>query len=215
MEYEQLKEMPRFWAQYSISFFKEADKNKILDLINEKMINNKEFIFECRTAIDGTFSLTLEFADFLFCGFSCSDAIIYLLPEEVLVRIEKIINKYEKFIEDISLSIECYDNCFATRYYMYSDIVGKASEIVRRLKADIYLSVGKDGVYSIKELRKVCMDVADININDFKNQAALKNQLKLEIKKLMKNKTKNYKEIILLRYAEKYVNRLIPKKIMW
>lgn len=98
-------------------------------------------------------------------------------------------------------------------YHTY--VVGKASEIVRRLKADIYLSVGKDGVYSIKELRKVCMDVADININDFKNQAALKNQLKLEIKKLMKNKTKNYKEIILLRYAEKYVNRLIPKKIMW
>jgi len=215
MKYEQLKEMPRFWVQYSISFSKNAEKNEVLKLLNEKMINNKEFIFECRAAIDGSFSISLEFANFLFCGFSCSDAIIYLFPEDVLVKFEETIAKYDKAIEDNSLSIECYDNCFATRYYMYSDIVGKASEIVRRLKADIYLSIGKDGISSIRELREICMDVIGINIDDFKDQESLKYQLKLEIKKLMKNKTENYKEIILLRYAKEFVNKLISKKIMW
>lgn len=215
MEYSQLKEMPRFWLQYSIKFFNDANKTKILELLNDKMFNNKDFIFECLYEENETFSINLEFADFLFCGFSCSDAITYMFSEEIIVKIEKIISEYESNIKEISLSIECYDNIFATRYYMHTDIVGKAADIVHRIKPDIYFQVGKDGFYSVSELKEVCMKVCGIDINNFENHDALIEQIKLEIKKLMKNKTENYKEIILLRYALRCAKRLRAKKIMW
>ena len=213
MEYSQLKEMPRFWLQYGIRF-SNADKATILELLNDKMFNNKDFMFEYY-GDDKTFSISLEFADFLFCGFSCSDAITYMFSEEIIVKIEKIISEYESNIEDISLSIECYDNIFATRYYMHTDIVGKAADIVHRIKPDIYFQVGKDGFYSVSELKEVCMKVCGIDINNFEDHDALIEQIKLEIKKLMKNKTENYKEIILLRYALRCAKRLRAKKIMW
>ena len=213
MEYSQLKEMPRFWLQYGIRF-SNADKATILELLNDKMFNNKDFMFEYY-GDDKTFSISLEFADFLFCGFSCSYAITYMISEEIIVKIEKIISEYESNIEDISLSIECYDNIFATRYYMHTDIVGKAADIVHRIKPDIYFQVGKDGFYSVSELKEVCMKVCGIDINNFEDHDALIEQIKLEIKKLMKNKTENYKEIILLRYALRCAKRLRAKKIMW
>ena len=213
MEYSQLKEMPRFWLQYGIRF-SNADKATILELLNDKMFNNKDFMFEYY-GDDKTFSISLEFADFLFCGFSCSDAITHMFSEEIIVKIEKIISEYESNIEDISLSIECYDNIFATRYYMHTDIVGKAADIVHRIKPDIYFQVGKDGFYSVSELKEVCMKVCGIDINNFEDHDALIEQIKLEIKKLMKNKTENYKEIILLRYALRCAKRLRAKKIMW
>lgn len=213
MEYSQLKEMPRFWLQYGIRF-SNADKATILELLNDKMFNNKDFMFEYY-GDDKTFSISLEFADFLFCVFSCSDAITYMFSEEIIVKIEKIISEYESNIEDISLSIECYDNIFATRYYMHTDIVGKAADIVHRIKPDIYFQVGKDGFYSVSELKEVCMKVCGIDINNFEDHDALIEQINLEIKKLMKNKTENYKEIILLRYALRCAKRLRAKKIMW
>lgn len=215
MEYNQLKEMPRFWVQYGIKFFNDEDKSQVLEILNDKMISNEDLIFECLYEEDKTFSINLEFADMLFCGFSCSDAIVYMFSEDILEKIEKIISEYKWNIKDISLSIECYDNCFATRYYMYTDIVDKAADIVHRIRTNIYFSVGKDGIWSIKTLKEVCMKACGINIDDYKDYDTLINQIKLEIKKLMKNKIENYKEIILLRYALKYVRELRTRKIMW
>lgn len=213
MNYNQLKEMPRFWVQYVIKFFNDKDKTQILEIINEKMIHNDDFIFECLYEEEDSFSIYLSFKDFLFCGFSSSDAIIYLFPEEILARYEKIIAKYSKTIKDISLSVECCDNIFATRYYMYTNIIGKAAEIVHKLRPNIYFDVGKDGIGRIKTLRETCMKVCGINIDDYKDLKSLKKQIQLEIKRFMINKKENFKEIILLRYALKFVKELIAKKI--
>lgn len=212
MDYNQLKEMPRFWVQYSITFFSAVDKCQVFELLNDETISNEDLIFECLYEEDKIYCINLEFANNLFCGFSCSDAIMYMFTEEILVKIEEIITKYNKNIKDVTLSLECYDNSFSTRYYMETDIVGRAADIVHRIRPNIYFSVGKDGIRCFDELREVCMNLVDINIDDFKDYNKLVNQIKIEINKLMKNKIENYKEIILLRYAIKFVRKQIGQK---
>ena len=75
------------------------------------------------------------FSDFLFCGFSCSDAIMYLFTEDILRKIECVLKDNKNNIKDISLSIECYDNILAKRYYMYTDIDG-----YRNFMVDLYFT---------------------------------------------------------------------------
>lgn len=212
MDYEQLKEMPRFYIAYSIKFFNEKNKEKILSYFNN-FKKNDDILIEVLYEEEETYSLNIMFSDFLFCGFSCSDAITYLFAEDILRKIDCILKDNENNIKDISLNIECYDNILAKRYYMYTDIVDNAANIVHKIKPNIYFTVGKDGVYNIKELKKSCKKFLDIDIYKYNDLNDLLKELRVLKKEYMVNKIDNYKKIIIAKYCIIFVKKLISKKI--
>ena len=77
MEYKQLIEMPRFHIDYSITFLNKMYKEQISSMI-EKAYTNDDCILFIQCDEYESFVLNLQFSRFLFCGFSCSDAIEYL-----------------------------------------------------------------------------------------------------------------------------------------
>lgn len=212
MEYKQLIEMPRFHIDYSITFLNKMYKEQISAMI-EKANTNDDCILSIQCDEYESFVLNLQFSRFLFCGFSCSDAIEYLFPNDLLEIIESIISKYENNIEDISLSIECYENKMAKYTYMNTDIVGNAAKILHKLKPDVYFTIGVDGVYSLRQLKEVCGYYLDLNLYEQKSWENLLFILKNEYKKLLKNKNENFKKIIMVKYAIIYVKRLIKKNV--
>lgn len=203
MEYEMLKEMPRFWIQYGIKFITENNKEEIL-----KLFNCVTFNADCKKEVlkeeDETFSINIEFKKFTFCGFSCSDAILHLFTKETISIFEQIIAQFQNEIKNISLSIECAENPLATRYYMHTDITGEAAKIMHQLQCDVYLDVGKDGTFK-EEFQEICLNIASITTDEMSNIEIIKEKLKLSLKEKMKNKEKNFKDIILLKYALRYI----------
>lgn len=212
MNYNQLIEMPRFYIAYSIKFFNKTNKEKAISYFNNYKIN-EDIIVEVLYEEEKTFSLNLRFSSPLFCGFSCSDAITYLFTDDILRKIERIFVDNENNIKDVSLSIECYENKMAKRYYMNTDIVGKASNILHIIKPNIYFTVGKDGIYTISELKKSCEKFFEIDIYQYDNLDEVLKKLKLLKKEYMMNKNENYKKIILVIYCIIFVKKLIKKNI--
>ncbi len=211
MKYEKLKEMPRFDLIYRIKFFNDKDKDQIVKLVNSNLIQKKDVELLCGYEDKGTYSITLDFENPLFCGFSLSDAIKYMFSPKIVNRLEKIISKYSSNIKEITLHLACYENIFAKTYSMNTDIVGKAAEIVHKLKPEMYLIVGKDG-FTFFQLRRTCNKVCGINIDVYSDYNVLMVDLKQELKKFMKNKKENYKEIILLRYSIIYLKKVIARQ---
>jgi len=212
MEFKQLIEMPRFYISYSIKFFKEFDKEEKKDLCLESE-KNEDILFEFLYEEEETYSLNIRFSAPLFCGFSCSDALIYLFKDGVLTKIEYILEKYKRNTKDISLNIECYENKISKRYYMNTDIVGEASNILHKINPNIYFSIGKDGIYTISELRKSCKNFLDIDIYQYNNLEDLLVQLKLLMKQYMLNKNENYQKIIIIKYCIIFIKKLIFRNI--
>ncbi|MDE6241081.1 MAG: hypothetical protein K2M08_01525 [Anaeroplasmataceae bacterium] len=177
----------------------------LLNVFNQINIDKTFFIKEILKEEQETFSINIEFCQKLFCGFSISDAINFLFSGDNIISLfEFILAEYSNEIKDISLSIECYDNPLAKRYYMNTDITGKAADIIRKLKCDIYFEIAKDGVIDFEEFNTICETLAGIQDVSTINSELLEYQLKASIKEKMIHKEENYKDIIRLRYVLKY-----------
>ncbi|MDE5867689.1 MAG: hypothetical protein K2H02_01970 [Anaeroplasmataceae bacterium] len=89
---------------------------------------------------------------------------------------------------------------------MNTDITGKAADIIRKLKCDIYFEIAKDGVIDFEEFNTICETLAGIQDVSTINSESIKYQLKASIKEKMIHKEENYKDIIRLRYALKFLS---------
>ena len=76
MNYEQLKEMPRFYIAYSIKFFNEKNKEKILSYFNN-FKRNDDILIEVLYEEEETYSLNIMFSDLWLFMFWCYNVLIY------------------------------------------------------------------------------------------------------------------------------------------
>ena len=214
MEFEQLIEMPRFYLEYGIKFFNDSNKEKIVSMFEECILNDG-VIFEVTYQEENTYSFSIKFDDALFCGFSCTKAILYLFTDEIVEKFAYIIENHKSEIKEIDFQIYCYDNALSKRYYMHTDIEGTAAIIIHKLKPNLYFDMGKDGIGSIVTLQKDCKKYLNLDIYNCKDWNELLEQLKYKIKQLLIDKKENYKKIIIAKYAKIFIKKLISKKIQF